>query len=397
MTWYAITPLDVLLFRDSRPFSPGEGSWAKGLFPPMPITVFHGLRSLLSQRTTKAERENRDLEFLGPFLCDAMGDLWLPTPKDLVCLYPKDVGAKKASDLWDEVRRLKPAPLDDGWKYLAFEQAYPAPPAPMVVSQAIHQQAKDHRLGEPLPWIRASRLAEYLQGQENHWKAKDFSKEKPLFQADPWDIQVMPHIQMEKDKRQVLDADGYFTEVAVRMQPGWGFVAYLAGPETVAENGVVRLGGEGHRAMVEKIAEPEDWQALQPFQQTHSENHLLAYVLTPGLAQAQENTPLYASYPQDWRDCLQGCATDRALIWGGVSKMNRSGGQLKSGDKEPDETAYIPQRAFVPPGTVYAFEAAPESRSLLPKHPSNQKPNWLKTFESLNYGKLLWGATQSHE
>jgi hypothetical protein len=66
MTWYRITPLDVLLFRDSRPFSPADGSWARGLFPPMPMTVFHGLRSLLRQRTTKGERTNRDLDFLGP-------------------------------------------------------------------------------------------------------------------------------------------------------------------------------------------------------------------------------------------------------------------------------------------------------------------------------------------
>lgn len=31
--WYVIEPLNVLLFRESKPFSPGAGSWAKGLFP----------------------------------------------------------------------------------------------------------------------------------------------------------------------------------------------------------------------------------------------------------------------------------------------------------------------------------------------------------------------------
>ncbi|NJO86033.1 MAG: hypothetical protein HC818_05105 [Synechococcaceae cyanobacterium RM1_1_27] len=45
--WYALDPIDVLLFRESKPFSPGEGSWAKGLFPPMPTTIFQALRSAL--------------------------------------------------------------------------------------------------------------------------------------------------------------------------------------------------------------------------------------------------------------------------------------------------------------------------------------------------------------
>ena len=127
MTWYRITPLDVLLFRDSRPFSPADGSWARGLFPPMPMTVFHGLRSLLRQRTTKGDRTNRDLDFLGPFLRDGEDRLWLPTPKDLVCLYPPSVGAKQRSDGWHSVHRLQPAPEEPSWTHLAFDTGHPAP------------------------------------------------------------------------------------------------------------------------------------------------------------------------------------------------------------------------------------------------------------------------------
>ena len=83
LKWYSITPIDVLLFRESKPFSPGDGSWAKGLFPPMPITVFHALRSLLPYRSQPTEK-NRDLNFLGVFLMDADDTVWVPTPKDLI-------------------------------------------------------------------------------------------------------------------------------------------------------------------------------------------------------------------------------------------------------------------------------------------------------------------------
>ncbi|PSN20669.1 CRISPR-associated protein Cmr3 [filamentous cyanobacterium CCP5] len=396
MTWYRITPLDVLLFRDSRPFSPTDGSWAKGLFPPMPITVFHGLRSLLTQRTQEDKRQRqkeerlRDLTFLGPFLCGPDGALWLPTPKDLVCLYPKDVGTKKASDRWESVHRLHPAKIckseeqDPAWKYLAFAKNYPAP---MVITKEIHDKAKNKRLGEPQPWIRAKYLAEYLDGKELGWQ-QDTLEEKPLFHNDPWDLQVMPHIKMKTGERQVEGSDGYFTEVAVRMRPGWHFVARLESPdESLPEQGVIRLGGEGHRALVEKMDnpdEPPEWKALRPLATNDGDRHR-AYVLTPGLALADAAQRLYASYPSEWGKDLAGCATDRQLMWGGISAITR--GEQTA----PNEVAYIPQRAFIPPGTVYVFKSPPECKTLLPEDESRQ---WLKTFEMLNYGKLLWGVTE---
>lgn len=390
MTWYRITPLDVLLFRDSRPFSPAEGSWAKGLFPPMPITVFHGLRSLLPQRTSKAERMNRNLTFLGPFLCDGKGALWLPTPKDLVCLYPKDVGAKKASDRWESVHRLQPAPDDPGWDHLAFAEGYPAP---MVITKTIHDEARDKRLGEPQPWMRAKYLTEYLDGQESSW-TQDTLKEKPLFHSDPWDFQVMPHIKMKAGERQVEESDGYFTEVAVRMRPGWHFVVrFDSDNEALPEQGVIRLGGEGHRAMVEKMNnpdEPSEWNALSQ-RETNEGDRKRAYVLTPGLALADTDQRLYASYPAAWHKQLAGCATDRQLMWGGISAIERPGNSAKTDNNQDEnwEVGYIPQRAFVPPGTVYVFTSPPERKRLLPQDDSRQ---WLTTFEMLNYGMLLWGV-----
>jgi CRISPR-associated protein Cmr3 len=398
MSWYRITPLDVLLFRDSRPFSPADGSWAKGLFPPMPITVFHGLRSLLTPRTSKADRTNRNLKFLGPFLCDGQDKLWFPTPKDLVCLYPKDVGAKKASDRWESVHRLQPAKIresedqdkDPAWEYLAFASNHPAP---MVVTKAIHDQEKqqNQRMGEPQPWIRAKYLVEYLDGKESSW-TQDTLEEKPLFHSNPWDDQVMPHIKMKTGERQVEESDGYFTEVAVRLHPGWHFVVcFDSGNEALPEQGVIRLGGEGHRALVEKMDnpdEPPEWKALHPLA-TNDGDRKRAYVLTPGLALADAEKRLYASYPKKWCPDLAGCATDRQLMWGGISAIERPGNSSKTDNRENWDVGYIPQRAFVPPGTVYVFNSLPEDTRLLPDDESRQ---WLKTFEMLNYGKLLWGV-----
>lgn len=84
MGWYALEPLDVLLFREARPFSPGEGAWAKGLFPPMPSTLFQALRSALPQDSST----DRNLCFIGPFLLDGEDTLWVPTPRDLLFVCP---------------------------------------------------------------------------------------------------------------------------------------------------------------------------------------------------------------------------------------------------------------------------------------------------------------------
>lgn len=380
MYWYTITPLDVLLFRDCKPFSPGEGSWAKGLFPPMPITVFQALRSLLEKRTEKEQRIQRNFSFLGPFLLENY-TLWLPTPKDLVCLYPPGQDRKTASDKWEHIQRLQPVDCNHAaWKHLGFETAQIPP---LVLKEKWNGDT-----GQPKPWIKASALfCRYFKGK-NDWQKDDFEK-------NPWETQVLPHIHMNANTRQVKDADGYFTEVAVRLKAGWQFVAAFS--EEIPES-VVRLGGEGHRVLVaplEKLKPQKSEKDYQKRLQTYNAllNQLkqlketdippdatFAYLLTPGLAQVGEAR--YGSYPSAWKEQLKGCATDRAILWGGVSTMRK--------DSATEKFALLPQRAFVPPGTVYLFGDAPTTQQLLPE--GSDRSN--KTFKQLNYGKLLWGRSE---
>jgi CRISPR-associated protein Cmr3 len=384
MRWYKITPLDILLFRDCKPFSPGEGSWAKGLFPPMPIAVFQALRSvsLSSPTTNQAERTKRELGFLGPFLLDSNYTLWLPTPKDLVCLYPSGVDRKVASDGWEKIQRLQPVNNEyEKWKHLVFDET--------AINPLVVDERWDGTISPPKPWIKAEALFDYLEGRKNYtnWDKKDFH-------GNPWKTQVLPHIQMQADKRQVKDSDGYFTEVAVRIEEGWSFVAAFSGD--ITGDTVARLGGEGHRTLVSPLELETDatlkqqLNLLAPEEKDSSSDRQLppppttskfAYLLTPGLALVNEAQ--YGSYPQDWKDKLKGCATDKALLWGGVSTLRKN-----VEDKAKEEFALVPQRAFVPPGTVYLFKnEVSTDQEVLP----STDANWLQTFKQLNYGKLLWG------
>lgn len=394
MYWYAIAPLDVLLFRESKPFTPGESAWAKGLFPPLPIAVFQALRSALPEQALK----QRDYQFLGTFLLDKDQNLWLPTPKDLICVgtkSEKDTDTSEdefdeKSDNWSGTTRLIPK-QGEAWEYLRHSQSL----APMVPPQL---KPNEFICGRPKPWIKASALQQYLEGQP--------LTNKNDFHDNPWSIQVLPHNRLKEGTRQVESEEGYFTEVATRLHSGWQLVAAFSEQLSFT---VVRLGGEGHRVLVSSIPTPREWEALQPYEKPPEDSSIsYAYLLTPGLAEwkmqvsklngtEQETLRVYGVYPQRWEECLEGCVSDRALMWGGVSnivrrqKKNSSEGESdKNATKSSKEFALLPQRAFVPPGTVYRFKRGkplPTEGVLLP----DTEASWLDTFRTLNYGKLLWG------
>lgn len=361
--WYALDPIDVLLFRESKPFSPGEGSWAKGLFLPMPITVFQALRSTLPYTPSNT----RDLRFLGPFLLDQENTLWLPTPKDLLAMGRYDPNADPAQiddtpeELaeGDKYQRLQPV-QEDHWKYIRWDDQK----LPPLVTPPLEEG--EYIKGRPQPWIRASALSAYLEGQ---------LPQSSDFQGDPWDTQVLPHIDIQSDTRQVKGEAGYFTEVAIRLRRGWRLAAAISAQIPTS---TVRLGGEGHRALVVPL---ENWDPGIDWDQFRDRTGSVAYLLTPGLAQAEKEPPVYQAYPSQWQPHLAGCATDRALLWGGISAIRRQG-------SEQQDFALLPQRAFIPAGTVYRFKQDPP----MPKQLLGRSCAQSQTFESLNYGTLLWGS-----
>ena len=369
MNWYLISPLDVLLFREAKPFSPGEGAWAKGQFPPLPTAVFQAMRSLLPQ---EGKDKKRNLQFFGPFLVNQSQTLWLPTPKDLIGIRKHETGQNEETKDWQRLDRLVSMTNfpSRSWKFPCFSLESLHPFVPPALSD-------EFICGRPEAWMKADAFCNYLQGKNNQQKT-DFTR-------DPWDVQVLPHTKMKLEQRQVADSEGYFTEVAIRLEPGWQLVAGISC--TLEESAVIRLGGEGHRALISQVKQEKLINQLQGFftgkrpTESNTDSNF-AYLLTPGLAQRGEES-LYGVYPSTWQKQLKGCASDRALMWGGVSKIKRKG-------KEEYEFALQPQYPFVPPGTVYLFEKdnLPQQGLLLP---SSQDKPWLETLTQLNYGKLLWG------
>jgi CRISPR-associated protein Cmr3 len=391
--WYALEPLDILMLREAKPFSPGDGAWAKGQFPPLPITVFQALRSATEWVDENApseaprQRTNRNMHFLGPLLLQDQHQnpdhpiLWLPTPKDLLSAFSIAIdedaedGSKTPPSHWDQVAQLQPLdPADDRTTHFRFP---PTPSGASLNPMLPPWRSSDESWGYGRidPWMKATALAHYLQGRLDQIRRTDFCE-------DPWKAQVLPHIKVQSGTRQVESEDGYFTEVAIRLKPGWKLVAAFS---EAIDPGVVRLGGEGHRVLVSPLPSLQDWDALQPFMHPPTDDReCTAYLLTPGLAEAADQPFVYSVYPGVWQDCLQGCASDRPLLWGGMTVFQKPGVRDK-------EAAFAPQRAFVPPGTIYRFDRSPTKSvtQLLPK----MGGSWLETFEKLGYGTLLWSQS----
>lgn len=437
LNWYTLDPIDLLLMREAKPFSPGDGSWAKGQFPPLPITVFQAMRSATQWIGDESDRaQKRDLEFKGPFLLHSppgeKATLWLPTPQDLICVKSYPVCNAQESDSepdpeedftetaaqWERTARFQPLDsTNPAWKYLGLDLGYfsedklvpTVPPLSLNEenSEGYHRntylkttapnsdevgQLSERIAGRPQPWIRAEALIKYLHGEvlENpvsDEKEPDGSKEiQAYFHKDPWTTQVLPHIKVQPGTRQVADEEGYFTEVAIRMAPHWQLVAAIS---TELDAKVVRLGGEGHRAIVTPMADtPPGWDELETLRLPHP-GHETAYVLTPGLAEAETDSELFSLIPETWKPSLRSCVGDRPLLWGGMSVFQKPGSQDK-------DVAFQPQRAFVPPGTIYRFPSGQvPAECQTSEQPSQLLPqvggSWLTTLQKLNYGILLWG------
>ncbi len=192
--WYSMMPLDVLLFRDAKPFSPGDRAWASSVFPPNGHSIAGALNAL-----TKCDRK---FKIVGPFFCRNSDTLYFSRPLGFVGstpLIPVD---------WDEqspLHHIKTNPLQ---------------PRPLVRpswlksdddKEDVSKVAVKYRQYLPLEIV-----AKYLENGKID--PADWQVQYPG-EDQPWVIETRPHNQMQENCRQVKDADGYFVENAIRMLP----------------------------------------------------------------------------------------------------------------------------------------------------------------------------------
>lgn len=102
-------PLDTLFFRDGKPFSMGDESWADGIFPPYPSVIYGALRSwfIANHKSDITDNliDNESAKIQINSICyNLSGELHFPLPLDFVEKKRKrdDAEAKRLEDNREE-------------------------------------------------------------------------------------------------------------------------------------------------------------------------------------------------------------------------------------------------------------------------------------------------------
>jgi CRISPR-associated protein Cmr3 len=187
ITWLFVEPQDVLLFRESRPFTAGESSWARSVFPPLSLPFLGALRSkaivergvsfddygnaVRERDATQDAQTLRDqiggfddygpLRAFGPFPArkdkdaDRL-DLYFPVPANLADREVREAGGERG----DLPVRLTPEETPS-WPRIKTN-------APHGASKPLHFWTSDEPAGEPERALLLEKpLSNYLEGQKD--------------------------------------------------------------------------------------------------------------------------------------------------------------------------------------------------------------------------------------
>ena len=397
MYWYKLTPLDVLLFRDAKPFSPGERSWAGSVFPPPGHAIAGALRGLLQEKV--------EIKLTGPFLC-----------RDKTLYFPSPLS-------YDEGNLLVPLDWDENHHLHNVLESDPSQPKPLVRASwnpkrkdnSDHGEEKQYR-----PYLPTEVIKTYLATgkiEETDWEGtKD--------EIEPWIEETRSHNSIEDGTRQVQDESGYFVENTIRLKEGWSLAigVNVIGIEEKSDKtkkdldselakkfNSLRMGGEGHQVLMQRCDSlGQQWKELQAISKDNRDRALelwkqtkdsqntpeslcLAYLVTPGVFERRDkfkktNLALCSPHPWEWKFAahpnpnqskdkskasLVSFVTDRALP---ISCRMRG---------EDKSSRAAPQVFAAPPGTVYYLEK-PEDLF------QDTAKGKIKRWRNLGYSELLW-------
>jgi len=319
MTDLFLTPLDVWLFRDGRPFDSGGNHRAESLFPPYPSVTQGAIRSfqLVQQGVNLNDRQAieaavgtssdvLDLRLRGPFVAR-------PENGRLIRYFPQPADAVSTGE-----KHIRPA-------------AIPVPAPAHVRSSArtdLLGLAESLNKGKSRLWLSETALRNYLRGETVEGLPEDqlFVRENRLA------------IGMDNPKRAALQGALYEVEY-IRPGTSTGLWLHLEGEQysNWPQNGVLSLGGERRGAYFEAITTASAWPALP--------NPL------PPRFKLYFASPAYFSMgwqPDDWGKFFTEPVTLHAAA---VPRYECMGGYDLSRPGSPHK----PSRRYVPAGSVYYF------------------------------------------
>lgn len=308
--------IDTLFFRDGKPFSMGEETWANGIFPPFPSALQGTLRSIWFAdnlpdlaRANTAEDPTANLDIQG-YLPALNGAAHFPIPQDLY--------AKKREDN-NKAYLLKchELPKDD-----SFLSDYPFD---CILQTA--ETTKVEELGGKALLDQAGFL-QYLKSEANTYgyeKMSDYVLDEPK-------------IGIGREFETRTASEGRLYRVAMRRPTGksgtFSFLLKYNGI-TLPANGISRMGAE--TKAVEYKERSEAFLSIAPLIK-EGDRYFKIYLATPAIFEE-------GIYPATWF-----AAKGLKLLTAAVGRVQNVGGfDYKTTQPKPMQKA-------VPAGTVYYVE-----------------------------------------
>lgn len=253
MQWFWIEPVDTLSFRGNRLFG-DAGSFGESMMPPWPSVFAGAFRAAMLQWDTGldlAAWKNGEAEhpvvghwkngqftpgrlrlgpvFIGRQRQDGRVETCHLPPQDVLITAPE--GQQQPS-----IVALRPHPLNaSGLKGRMHGKKLP------VAAQA-------DRLKPQRGWLISQEGFErYLHGQQP-------SADQLVTQQDLWTTDIRTGIGLD-DRTRSVEEGKLFTVQHMTPRPGVGFVVGLEGvDETFPQEGLLRLGGDGHSVRFHRLA-----------------------------------------------------------------------------------------------------------------------------------------------
>lgn len=378
--WYKLTPLDVLMFRDAKPFSPQERAWAGSVFPPNNHAIAGALRSSFGI--------NGNIQLKGTFLsCDQK--LYFPRPFNYV-----------------NQHRLVPISWLDAHpsKQMLWDQSKPVPL--VIGDRSSHDPDEDHRKkGDYRYFLPSDVVLKLLKNEsltQEDWLVNQDTEKKDK----PWIVETRSHNTLQEGTRQVKESDGYFVENAVRLLDGWSLAIAVdkttdAKLKSKSKPLIMRLGGEGHQVLLERCQMFDaQWHELrsQSFQNYQDQEELihsnprnakiLAYMITNGVFERVSDRgsnfgkrSLCRPYPWEWKLSQDGKG---ALVSVATDKPVPISCRFRNAE---NESVPAPQVFAAPAGSVYYLNHPMELWQNTKEHEDKKS---LKVWRDLGYAEMLW-------
>lgn len=373
--WVFITPQDVWMFRDNKPFAAGQNFVARSMFPPTPQTVQGFLR------TQYLESRGVDFAAYGRGEIDWANENIGYTPKNGTPTFGKlkiagaFIARRKDNKDNGELERLFRPPLDVQFKPESPENRHAGTFRQFKVEDALTYQSNTFPGWRPLVPPADSKGTDGKWEEANGWLTEDAfrayltgkidSQTTLIPNREVYEMEERPGIALETGKRTARDSHFYHAQF-VRPREYVGLLVGSTVKIFKEEHGTVMIGGESRFGDFDtKVQQPSS-----------------LYTNTTGKLRVVLLTPAY--FDEGW----QPTKGDWSMWVGGGKLVSAAIGKpqhISGWDVAHNRPK--PLRHYLPAGSVFYFENAEWTGE-----PFTQTPNNEPDFGAMGYGQVALGT-----